>query len=84
MPTMCTSPIMTVTPPPTSRNDFADVEPMKGSVDCDGGDRRRNQLAMIMKQQISMIVASQNGQAPPPGPSSSIQPTGSSALFHIR
>jgi hypothetical protein len=39
---------------------------------------------MMAMQQSSIAADSQNGNAPPPGPSPGIQPMGSSVLFHIR
>jgi len=60
------------------------IESMKGLLDCDGGEARRNQLTIIQAQQSSMIDANQKDQKPPPGPSSGTQPISSSALFHMR
>ena len=56
----------------------------KGASDVAMGPFFRNQLTMIQIQQISMPKDSQNGNAPPPGPSSGIQPIGSSALLYIK
>ena len=39
---------------------------------------------MMQHGQINMTADSQKENAPPPGPSSGIQPTGNSALFHIK
>ena len=45
---------------------------------------RRTHRTTIQMQHTSIPAESQNGNAPPPGPSSGIQPMGSSALFHMR
>jgi hypothetical protein len=50
-------------------------------VDWDNGLVPLNQRTIIAMQQIIIPTDSQNGNAPPPGPSSGIQPMGSSMLF---
>ena len=50
----------------------------------EGGEDWRYQLKAIKAVQTSITAASQNGQAPPPGPSLLMYPISSSALFHIR
>jgi hypothetical protein len=55
-----------------------------GSADRDAELCRSNQRNVIQTQQASMPADNQKGKAPPPGPSSGIQPMGSSALFTIK
>jgi hypothetical protein len=57
---------------------------MKGASERDGGLFRRTHLMAIHTQHTSITAESQKENAPPPGPSSGIHPTGSSALFHMR
>ena len=84
IPMKCTRPIIIVTAPPTSRNILNAKASINGSFDLEGGVDRWYQLNIVQMQQISITADSQNENAPPPGPSSGIQPTGNSALFHIK
>lgn len=81
---MWIEPIIAVSEPAPIKKSFNARLSMYESVDRDCELVRLNQRSMIQTEQMSMPTDNQKGKAPPPGPSSGIQPTGSSALFHIR
>ena len=84
IPVIWTKPIITVNAPPTKINILNAKASMNDSCELDGGVKRRYQLTIVHRQQTNIMAESQKGNAPPPGPSSAIQPIGNSALFHIR